>query len=178
MQYIYARISRDNSSLENQIVPLQKQFPDAKVISETVSGYYEKPELEKLLAALRAGDTLIVWSLDRLGRRTSKALALLEDLSKRGVALVTIREGLDMTTAVGKFVATCMLGLAEMERNLISERIRTAMAVKKAEAKRTSNGWRCGRPNTYSPGVAARIVALRASGLTMSQIAAQTAIRN
>ncbi len=176
MQYIYARVSKDELDNKNQLHDLRKQYPEAVVVEEKASGYKEKPQLNTLLAALRAGDTLIVYALDRLGRHAWKALKLIEELSKRDVILVSKREGLDLSTSAGKMLAHMMLGFAEMERNLISERTKTALAAKKAEAQLTGNGWKCGRRPVYDQAVLNHIVALRARGLTMLAISKATGV--
>lgn len=176
MQYIYARVSKDELDNKNQLHMLCKEYPEAKVIEEITSGYGDKPQLETLLAALRAGDTLIVYALDRLGRHAWKAIKLLEDLQQKGVIVISKREGIDLSHYTGKMLAHMMLGFAEMERDLIRARVKTALAAKKAEAALTGNGWRCGRPNTYGQAVVDRIRALRAAGKTMSAIAKETGV--
>src|SRR6266404_1646435 len=105
MDYIYARVSKDGLQTTNQVSALRTSYPEATVIEEITSGYNDKPLLEQLLAKLRKGDRLIVYALDRLGRHARKALVLLEDLESRGVIFVSKREGLDMSTPTGKFMA-------------------------------------------------------------------------
>lgn len=176
--YIYARVSTDEQTVESQLTTIRSRYPDAAVVVETISGYKDKPALNALLARLVSGDILVVVALDRLGRHTRKALELIEDLNRRGVALISIREGLDMTTSTGKFVATCMLGLAEMERNLISERTKAGMARAKAEGKQIGGkrGNHGGRPRKIDDTQIQDIKLLRDKGLTISKISELTEV--
>lgn len=164
MDYVYSRVSTDRQDNQNQLHHLQKLYPTAEIVEETSSGYKDKPVLNALLGRLQPGDTLVVAALDRLGRHTRKALALIEDLSSRGIKLVSIREGIDTATSSGKFVATCMFGLAEMERNLISERTKITLARLKAQ------GVKLGPPRKITDETIAHIKTLRASGLNIKQI--------
>lgn len=168
--YIYSRVSTDKQQTENQLHRLRELYPVAIIVEETVSGYKDKPALNALLAQLERGDVLVVAALDRLGRHARKALALIEDLSTNGIKVVSIREGIDTATASGKFVATCMFGLAEMERNLISERTKAAMAAKKVQ------GQKFGRPNVIPDSVKAQIQELRQQGKIIKEIAKITGV--
>ncbi len=89
-----------------------------------------RPQLAKLLAAVRAGevDAIIILSLDRLGRRTRLVLDLVEEFTRHGVSLVSCKESLDTTTPQGQFVLTMFAALAQLERDLIAERTRAALA--------------------------------------------------
>lgn len=98
-----------------------------------VSGTKEvvkRPALHKLLEAVRAGeiDAVIVLSLDRLGRVTRIVLGAVEELTNHGAALVSCKEQLDTSTAQGQFVLTMFAALAQLERDLISERTMGALA--------------------------------------------------
>nr|MBF6592057.1 recombinase family protein [Ktedonobacterales bacterium] len=98
-----------------------------------VSGTREatkRPALARLLEAARRGelDAIIVLSLDRLGRKTRLVLDLVEQLGAHGVALVSCKEQLDTATPQGQFVLTMFAALAQLERDLISERTIGALA--------------------------------------------------
>lgn len=85
--FIYSRVSTGNQDATNQTTNLKQQFPHAEVIEETASGGKARPALERLVQELQSGDTLVVAALDRLGRKTSEILLLVEDLEKRGIIL-------------------------------------------------------------------------------------------
>ena len=152
---------------------------------EGVSGTKEakdRPALAHLLADVRAGkvDAVIVLSLDRLGRRTQIVLSLVETFNTAGVNLVSCKESLDTSSAQGQFVLTMFAALSQLERDLIAQRTRDALA----ELDRTT-GDRGGRiPYGYvrsadalarvHPDAAAivrRIFALHRRGESLRQIA-------
>lgn len=171
MQYIYSRVSTDKQQTENQLHSLTKIYPNAEVVEETISGTKSvKPILEALLARLQAGDTLIIAALDRLGRRAGKAIQLIDDLYSKGIKVVSIREGIDYSASSGRFQGQIMLAMSELERNLISERTKAALAAKKAQ------GVRLGRPNTISDEVKATIYSLRKEGKRIKDISKLTGV--
>lgn len=168
MKVIYSRVSTDKQDTENQLSRLREMHPDASVVEETASGAKRRPVLEGLLASLQKGDLLIVASLDRLGRRTSEVLRLIEDLERRGVILKSIREGVDYSTIAGRLVTQILVSVAEMERGLISERTKAALAAKKAK------GMKLGREPIYSLATIARAKEMRAGGALLKDIARET----
>lgn len=170
MRYIYTRVSTDKQESGLQVINLKEKYPDAVVFEETASGAKERPILTHLLTLLQPGDSLVVAALDRLGRRTKEVLTLIEDLQTRGVTLVSVREGVDYSTIAGRLVTQILVSVAEMERSLISERIRLALAAKK------SQGIHCGRRPTYGPEVLSRIQELKAQGLSCRAIGAATGV--
>lgn len=170
MQYIYSRVSTDKQETQNQLSKLKELFPAAAVFEEVASGAKARPVLQTLLEVLRPGDTLIVAALDRLGRRTSEVLALIEDLEHRGVVLKSIREGVDYSTIAGRLVTQILCACAEMERRLISERTKLAL-----EARRKA-GVRLGGPAKFSPETVQRVLDLRAQGHTVRDVARATGV--
>src|ERR1035437_10227145 len=124
----YMRVSKADGS---QTLDLQQDaldvagIPERNIYSDTASGKRDdRPGLEACLKALRAGDTLVVWKLDRLGRALRHLVNVVHDLTERGVGLrVLTGQGaaIDTTTAAGKLVFGIFAALAEFERKLISE---------------------------------------------------------
>lgn len=169
-QYIYSRVSTGKQDTGNQLAALRERYPTAAIIEEVASGAKERPLLTKLVSGLDRGDTLIVAALDRLGRRTSEILALIEGLDRRGVTVISVREGADFSTPVGKMIMTVLLSVAQLERDLIGERTRLALAAKKAK------GVKLGGPAKYGPEVVARVRELRGQGATFRAIAAEAGI--
>lgn len=170
MEYIYSRVSTDKQENENQLFKLKQLYPQAVVVEEVVSGALEKPILKALLARLTSGDTLVVAALDRLGRSAGKAIQLIDELHRRKVNLVSVREGLDYSTPAGKLVSQILLSVAEMERTLISERTKAALARKKAQ------GVKLGPPRKYSLQDQLKVKELRAKGLKIRNISSITNI--
>ncbi len=87
----------------------------------------ERPDGAEMLASLNSGDTVIVAKLDRLFRSTADAATTLDDWCKRGIKFVSIHEGFDMTTSMGRFMASVMAAFAELERAMIRERTSAAI---------------------------------------------------
>lgn len=141
----YVRVSTSDQNVENQ----KQQISDAGYSvtrwfsDEAVGGAVkaaERPGFGELLSYVREGDTLIVIAIDRLGRNTIDVLSTVEMLQTKGVKVVSLREGFDLSTPVGKAMLTMMAGLASLEKDLIEER-RTA-GIKRAQTE----GKHCGRP--------------------------------
>lgn len=135
MRIGYARVSTLDQSLNLQLDALNKAGCE-KVYQEKLSGMKEdRPQLMELLNFAREGDILVVYKLDRLGRSTKKLIEWSEELQARGIELVSIRDSIDTTTAVGKAMFKMLAVLAEMERDLISERTRAGLESAKARGR-------------------------------------------
>lgn len=127
MKYGYARVSTQDQNLALQLEALNKADCE-RIYQEKISGKNKyKPVLEYLLSNLSPGDQLMVWKLDRLGRKTAQLIELQESLEKKGVFLISITEKLDTSTPIGKFAFHILCGIAEMERNVISERTKAGL---------------------------------------------------
>lgn len=142
MTYGYARMSALDQNLDRQVIML-KQCGINELFTEKMSGAKKnRPELDRLLAQLKAGDTVIVESLSRLGRSTKNLVELVETFQAKGVQLVSLKESIDTGTPSGKLLFTLMSAIAEFERDVIAER--TAEGLRSARAK----GHAGGRPRT------------------------------
>lgn len=141
----YARVSKADGS---QLVDLQTDalieagVNQKDIYQDQASGKKDdRPGLESCLKALRAGDTLVVWKLDRLGRDLKHLVNTVQELAERGVAFKVIAgqgANIDTTTASGKLVFGIFAALAEFERELISER--TVAGLKSARARGKKGG--------------------------------------
>ncbi|OPD70068.1 recombinase [Pseudomonas aeruginosa] len=87
------------------------------------------------LKALRAGDTLVVWRLDRLGRSLPDLVHIVAELEEKGIGFESIAEKIETTSAAGKLVFHVFAALAEFERNLIRERTRAGLAAARARGR-------------------------------------------
>ena len=94
-----------------------------------------RPDLNKLLSLLQAGDTLIVWKLDRLGRSLGHLIETVELLCKQGVWFQSLQEGFDTTTAGGKLIFNIFGAIAEFERSLIRERTNAGLKAARARGR-------------------------------------------
>ncbi len=139
----YARVSTDDQDLSLQIDALTRQgIPESAIFMDKVSGAKtERPGLTKCLEALRSGDILVVWRLDRLGRSMRHLITLVEDLRGRGIGFCSLNEGaIDTTCASGELMFNISSALAQFERRLIQERTKAGLAAARARGR---NG---GRP--------------------------------
>ncbi|WP_428998495.1 recombinase family protein, partial [Pseudomonas aeruginosa] len=95
----------------------------------------ERPGLKRALKCLKRGDTLVVWKLDRLGRRMKHLIALTEELRAKGVNFRSLTDSIDTSTPMGRFFFHMMGALAEMERELIVERTLAGLAAARAQGR-------------------------------------------
>ena len=118
----YARVSTLDQNLERQL-DLLKQYGVDHIFQEKMSGTKrDRPELNKMLSHVTAGDTIVVESLSRLGRSTKDLIELVELLGQKQVQLVSLKESIDTSTPTGKLLFTLMSAMAQFERDVIAER--------------------------------------------------------
>lgn len=142
---VYLRVSTAGQDVKSQ-EPDLRAWARAHGRGSSVRWYRDRftgatlnrPEMRRLEEDIRAGrvGTVVVWRLDRLGRTAGQTINLLDELRAAGVRFVSVRDGVDTSTATGRFVRTILAGFAEYEREVISERIRAGIAKAKAEGKR------------------------------------------
>ncbi|WP_085905719.1 recombinase family protein [Kiloniella majae] len=136
MKIGYARASGEGQNLEQQVAALKAEGCE-KVYSEILaSNRVVCPALENALAELSAGDSLVVWRLDRLGRRTVDLITFLQDIQSRGIYFQSLCEGLNSGTPLGKMFHGFIAALADNERDLSIER--TLKGMEGAAPRKTS----------------------------------------
>jgi DNA invertase Pin-like site-specific DNA recombinase len=173
---LYARVSTNDKGQdpEMQLRELREYCQrrdwniSGEYVDSGVSGAKDsRPRLNELMldANRRRFEAVVVWKFDRFARSTSHLLKALETFQALKVEFVSLTEGIDTSTPVGKLVFTILGAVAEMERELIRERIRAG--VRNARAK----GKKLGRPRAgVDP---AKIASLRSQGRTLRQIATE-----
>lgn len=135
----YCRVSTDDqgAGLAAQMQALAEHGIDILVQDEGISGTkMSRPGLNRIIDEAQPGDVVIFYKLDRAGRSTLGVLNLIADFERRGVDVKFLRDNIDTTTAQGKFLLRLMVSFAELERDMISDRTKTALA----EIKRTGIG--------------------------------------
>ena len=130
----YARVSTEDQKLDLQRQALQTAGCE-RIFEDTASGAAERPALRQAIAQLRAGDTLVVWRLDRLGRSLKDLIAHAESLRTQGVGLRSLKEAIDTESSTGQLVFHIFGALAEFERALIRERTRAGLAAARARGR-------------------------------------------
>ena len=136
MRFGYTRVSTVAQTLDQQNQALEAAGA-SKIYSDTMSGARDdRPGLAALMDQLRAGDTVVVWKLDRLGD-TLHILESVKVLTERGVTLVSTADGIDSSTAAGRMMIGVLESLAEYER---------ALTIERTGFKIRANGTKFGRP--------------------------------
>lgn len=137
----YARVSTDDQDMLRQTFQLRGVGCE-KIYQEVMTGTKKnRPQMDAMLEFIREGDVVVVCELTRISRSTKDLFSLVEKIEEKGAKIKSLKEDwLDTTTAHGKLLFTMMAGLAQFERDLISERTREALRAKK-EA-----GVKLGRP--------------------------------
>ena len=137
MKYAYIRVSTIDQHEDRQIEAMKKyDIPEENYYIEKVSGKNtDRPELQKLLAALEKGDTLHIHDFSRLSRSTSDLLKIVEDLNARGITLISNKENLDTSTPTGKLMLTMIGAINEFERLNLLERQAEGIAIAKKQGK-------------------------------------------
>jgi DNA invertase Pin-like site-specific DNA recombinase len=167
MRIGYARVSTVDQNLELQHDALARagcvQVYEEKASGKSKAG---RPELANMMRALRKGDTLIVWRLDRLGRSLVDLVQLVDELAVRGVAFESLSEKIDTSTAQGRMFFGFIAAMAQYQRDVISENTKAGLEASKARGR---SG---GRPAKLDDKAIAEILVLRASpDISMASIA-------
>ena len=145
MRIGYARVSTDEQNLSLQLDALVAAGCERIYRDEGVSAVArERPEFMAAISALKPGDTLVIWKMDRAFRSLLDALRVLEELDQRGVNFHSLTDAIDTGTPMGRFVYQLRNAFSELERALIVERTKAGM-----EAARR-RGVRIGRPRKLS----------------------------
>ena len=159
----YARVSTtaqatDGTSLESQVQELEAAGA-TRVFAEAVSGKKSRrPELDAMLDYLREGDTVLVYSLDRMGRTMADLVTLVNTLQERGVNFRSIREGIGTSGPAGRMVFHIFASLAEFEHATILER------TEKGRQAAAAKGRKGGRPRKYDAKKVALVKRLHGTG--------------
>lgn len=167
----YTRVSTDDQTTENQQQQIAGRFNVDKWFSdEATSGTtaaQSREGFKALMSYVREGDTVVCVAVDRVGRNTIDLLQTVEALKAKGVSLVSMREGFDLSTPAGEAMLTIMAALAKMELATLAER--RAAGIKRAKAE----GVHCGRPTKGDPDI---VKSMFDRGMTWQQIAEATGL--
>lgn len=120
--FAYARVSTRAQKTDRQEVDLKEHGYDEIHIDKTSGSTTKRPALQDMLSRLRAGDTVLVHSYDRLGRSTKDLFDLIEHFKNEKVIFKSLKEEVDTSTAMGELYFTILSGIAQFERNKLRER--------------------------------------------------------
>jgi len=156
MKFGYARVSTRDQNLDLQVDQL-RQAGCEQILEETASGARsDRPVLRGLLKQMRAGDILVIWKLDRLGRSLRDLVDLVSTLMDKGVGLKSLQDPIDTTSSQGRLVFNIFASLAEFERDLIIERTQAGLSAARARGRKG------GRPKGLSAAAEKKAVAAEA----------------
>jgi DNA invertase Pin-like site-specific DNA recombinase len=140
MNRIYLRVSskrQDTKSQEPDIQRWAKAHPKHTVYRDKFTERtMNRPGWNRLMGECRSGDTVVVWRLDRLGRTASGLTKLFDELRERKINLVSLKDGLDLSTAAGRMMANILASVAQYDNEVRAERILAGQAVARASGKR------------------------------------------
>lgn len=162
----YARVSTGHQSLGQQRDALTAAGCE-RIFTDKMSGVRDdRAGLSALLDYVRFGDTVVVIALDRLGRSLSGIIRTVETLTKTGVLLRSLREGIDYTTPTGRMLAGIFAALGGYERELMHERAAAAREAARLRGRHT------GRPPKLTPAQAHQVRSLREGGESITELVA------
>ena len=163
----YARVSTSDGRqvTDRQEDALREAGVDRMFIDHSSGMKASRPQLDALWQTARAGDTIVVLSLDRLGRDTRQLLAWVAELERAGIHLQILQLGVDTSTPSGRMVLSVVAAMAELERDLLVARVREGLASAKLRGRVG------GRPASLSLAQRAEVIRMRAEGRTAGECA-------
>ena len=131
----YIRVSRDTQTTALQEDAMNVEHC-TRVFTDTMSGKrFDRPAFLQMLDVARAGDVIVVWRLDRLGRSLKQLIETVTMLAERGIELRSLKEHIDTTTSTGKLMFHIIGAMAEFERDVISERTQAGLDAARARGR-------------------------------------------
>ena len=170
MTYGYARVSTADQNLDRQKDALRAYGVD-RLFCEKVSGAKKsRPELDKMLAILESGDSVVIESLSRLGRSVKNLSELMETFNEKGIRLISLKESVDTTSATGRLLFTIISSLAAFERETLIERTNEGLASARARGKLG------GRPKTNEAALKKAVALYRTGEYSLADIQELTGV--
>lgn len=179
---IYVRVSTSHQNTRSQLPDLQR-WADAQDVpvkwytDKSTGTSMDRVEWNKLADAIRSGkvSAVVVWRLDRLGRTASGLTQLFDDLRERKVNLVSLKDGLDLSTPAGRLMANVLASVAQYETEVRGERVAAGQAIARANGKR----WGGSKPGVRKKVTAEKqkaIHQLKKDGVPITRIAKAVAV--
>jgi DNA invertase Pin-like site-specific DNA recombinase len=160
----YARVSTADQNLNLQLDALKK-YGCERIFEEKVTGTKkERPHLADMMTILRSGDKVVIYKLDRISRSTKHLIDLSEYFDKRGVEFISIQDSIDTSTPMGRFFFRILASIAELERDIISERTKAGLSSARARGRKG------GRPRTPDKKIELALKMYESKQYSISQI--------
>jgi DNA invertase Pin-like site-specific DNA recombinase len=173
---IYVRVSANGQDTKSQEPDLKHWAESQKSVKwyrdKATGKTMARPGWQKLEAAIRKGQVsaVVVWRIDRLGRTAKGLTALFDDLRERKVNLVSLKDGLDLSTAAGRLMANVLASVAQYETEIRAERVKAGQAVARKQGKRWG-GSKPGIRKQVTDSQVRAIQRMKADGETITDIA-------
>ena len=136
MKIGYARVSTADQNLDSQIDALEAAGCE-RIYREKASGKNTKrPELQRMMEALREGDVVVVTHLDRISRSTADLTKMLEDFKEAGIGFTALQDPVDTTSAVGQLIVEVIAAVNAFERRLLVERTQEGLSAARARGRK------------------------------------------
>jgi DNA invertase Pin-like site-specific DNA recombinase len=136
MKLGYIRVSRDKQTTALQEDAMRQEQCERTFTDKMTGKRFDRPEFLRMLDLARAGDVIVVWRLDRLGRSLKDLIETVQALEQRGIELRSLKENIDTTTPTGKLMFHMMAALAEFERDVIRERTLAGLDAARARGRK------------------------------------------
>lgn len=136
MKIGYARVSTEEQNEGAQLDALNAAECEKLYIEKCSGKLKSRPQLDRMLDAIRKGDIVVVQRLDRLGRSLKDLIELLDVFKSQGVQFISLNESIDTTSAVGELAFHIIASVAQFERQLISERTKAGLASARARGRK------------------------------------------
>ena len=170
MRFGYARVSTEGQGPDRQVDALESAGCERIHLEKASGAKAGRPELEKLLSALRNGDEVVVAKLDRISRSTKHLIGLTEEFDEIGVDFISLNDSIDTTTSMGRFFFRVMASIAELERDMIVERTKDGLSAARAR------GHGGGRPKTSADAISKAKRMHESGKFSISEITGATGI--
>jgi DNA invertase Pin-like site-specific DNA recombinase len=165
-----ARVSTQDQNLDMQLDALKKYGCEQIFQEKITTRKTERPQLEEMLKVLRTGDKVIVFKLDRISRSTKHLIELSEHFVSKCVQFVSIQDNIDTSTPMGRFFFRVMASLAELERDIISDRTKAGLESARARGR---NG---GRPPVQKKNMELALKMYNSKEYSISEIVKATGV--
>lgn len=174
MKIGYARVSTQEQNLSLQLDALQTSGCTT-IYQEKVTGAKKaRPELQKLMGQIRAGDVIVIWKLDRLARSLKDLVSLVNEIQEKGAELQSLNDHIDTTTPQGKLTFHLFAALSEFERDIIRERTKAGLAAARARGRKGGRPKGLSKEAQHTAIIAERLY--QDGELTVKQICQQLSI--
>lgn len=136
MKLGYIRVSKDQQTTALQEDALRQEQCERLFIDKMSGKRFDRPQFLRMLDTACAGDIIVVWRLDRLGRSLKELIETVNALAERGIEVRSLKEHIDTSTPTGKLMFHLMAALAEFERDIIRERTQAGLEAARARGRR------------------------------------------